>query len=167
MSYLELEHQECSCLLREANLEFSSRLTSFCIENGIEFKVDELKPSKKKEHSIPKQFDTTEENKMYRDIVSKCHPDKTTDLPEDEKIEMMNMYHSSTEAKATNNFSKLFSNYILLGMTPEHLSESFLQKMEQEIFKLNLDLKNIKSKPAYQWSQCPEDQKVEIIKKFV
>jgi len=92
-----------------------------------------------------------EMKKMFKSIAKKTHPDKLVDVPEKEKDEKTDLYMEAISAFEREDFASLYIISEKLGLELPELDDSKIEKMEEQIKSVKVEINKLKSTFMWQW----------------
>lgn len=156
-SAVEEELSHTILLFNSAIPSFVSAVNSFCNSNSLKNPLDSLNEENKED-----DFDEFGSGfySVFRKIVVKSHPDKTTE-------DKLNSYIGATSAKKEKNINKLISVSKDLNIDLNELTYSDIKDIESSIKKTEDKINTIKESYPYLWYLASDNQKHNIISSFV
>ena len=153
LKYLELEVEETEDKFRECINNFEK---AFREKMGDDFedpnKDKGVKLNQNKKEEIKNDQQSTEVKKVYRKIVSKTHPDKLEQLPNNTiKKKLIKQYKEAVVHYNNNNMVGLFDLADELDIKLPEIDESYIKRMETETESLKNKIKRYKDSNAWIW----------------
>ena len=169
LKYLELEVEETEDKFRECINNFEKALRE---KMGNDFedpnKDKGVKLNQKKQEQIKNDKQSSEVKKVYRKIVSKTHPDKLEQLPNNTiKKKLIKHYKKAVEHYNNNNVVGLFDLADELDIKLPEIDESYIEKMSTEVESLKNKIKRYKDSNAWIWYHSTGDMAENIMNQIV
>ena len=169
LKYLELEVEETEDKFRECINNFEK---AFREKMGDDFedpnKDKGVKLNQKKQEEIKNDKQSSEVKKVYRKIVSKTHPDKLEQLPNNTiKKKLIKHYKRAVEHYNNNNVVGLFDLADELDIKLPEIDESYIEKMSMEINSLKSKIQRYKDSNAWIWYHSTGDMAENIMNQIV
>tara|TARA_Y100000593_G_scaffold2889_1_gene5789 strand:+ start:2296 stop:2856 length:561 start_codon:yes stop_codon:yes gene_type:complete len=154
IKYLELEQSEIEDKFRECMNDFEK---AFRDKVGPEYKdpnsdkkIKLKEPIKRKK--IKNEEKQNEVKKVYRRIVTKTHPDKLEQLPNNTiKKKLIKHYKDAVNRYDNNDMVGLFDIADELDIKLPEIDESYIDAMESTIESLKIKIKRYKETNAWIW----------------
>ena len=169
LKYLELEVEETEDKFRECINNFEKALREK-IGNDFEDpnKDKGIKLNQKKQEEIKNDKQSSEVKKVYRKIVSKTHPDKLEQLPNNTiKKKLIKHYKKAVEHYNNNNVVGLFDLADELDIKLPEIDESYIEKMSTEVESLKNKIKRYKDSNAWIWYHSTGEMAENIMNQIV
>ena len=169
LKYLELEVEETEDKFRECINNFEKALREK-IGNDFEDpnKDKGIKLNQKKQEEIKNDKQSSEVKKVYRKIVSKTHPDKLEQLPNNTiKKKLIKHYKKAVEHYNNNNVVGLFDLADELDIKLPEIDESYIEKMSTEVMSLKNKIKRYKDSNAWIWYHSTGEMAENIMNQIV
>ena len=169
LKYLELEVEETEDKFRECINNFEKALRE---KMGNDFedpnKDKGVKLNQKKQEQIKNDKQSSEVKKVYRKIVSKTHPDKLEQLPNNTiKKKLIKHYKKAVEHYNNNNVVGLFDLADELDIKLPEIDESYIEKMSTEVESLKNKIKRYKDSNAWIWYHSTGEMAENIMNQIV
>ena len=169
LKYLELEVEETEDKFRECINNFEKALRD---KMGNDFedpnKDKGVKLNQKKQEQIKNDKQSSEVKKVYRKIVSKTHPDKLEQLPNNTiKKKLIKHYKKAVEHYNNNNVVGLFDLADELDIKLPEIDESYIEKMSTEVMSLKNKIKRYKDSNAWIWYHSTGEMAENIMNQIV
>ena len=169
LKYLELEVEETEDKFRECINNFEKALRD---KMGNDFedpnKDKGVKLNQKKQEEIKNDKQSSEVKKVYRKIVSKTHPDKLEQLPNNTiKKKLIKHYKKAVEHYNNNNVVGLFDLADELDIKLPEIDESYIEKMSTEVMSLKNKIKRYKDSNAWIWYHSTGEMAENIMNQIV
>ena len=169
LKYLELEVEETEDKFRECINNFEK---AFREKMGDDFedpnKDKGVKLNQNKKEEIKNDQQSTEVKKVYRKIVSKTHPDKLEQLPNNTiKKKLIKHYKKAVEHYNNNNVVGLFDLADELDIKLPEIDESYIEKMSTEVISLKSKIKRYKDSNAWIWYHSTGEMAENIMNQIV
>ena len=169
LKYLELEVEETEDKFRECINNFEKALRD---KMGNDFedpnKDKGVKLNQKKQEEIKNDKQSSEVKKVYRKIVSKTHPDKLEQLPNNTiKKKLIKHYKKAVEHYNNNNVVGLFDLADELDIKLPEIDESYIEKMSMEINSLKSKIQRYKDSNAWIWYHSTGEMAENIMNQIV
>ena len=169
LKYLELEVEETEDKFRVCINEFEK---AFKEEMGDDYedpnKDKTIKLNQNKKDEIKNEDQSHEVKKVYRKIVSKTHPDKLEQLPNNTiKKKLIKHYKKAVEHYNNNNMVGLFDLADELDIKLPEIDESYIERMETETESLRKKIKRYKDSNAWIWYHSTGEMAQKILKQIV
>ena len=169
LKYLELEVEETEDKFRECINNFEK---AFREKMGDDFedpnKDKGVKLNQKKQEEIKNDKQSSEVKKVYRKIVSKTHPDKLEQLPNNTiKKKLIKHYKKAVEHYNNNNVVGLFDLADELDIKLPEIDESYIEKMSMEVNSLRGKIKRYKDSNAWIWHHSTGEMAENIMNQIV
>ena len=169
LKYLELEVEETEDKFRECINNFEKALRD---KMGNDFedpnKDKGVKLNQKKQKEIKNDKQSSEVKKVYRKIVSKTHPDKLEQLPNNtNKKKLIKHYKKAVEHYNNNNVVGLFDLADELDIKLPEIDESYIEKMSTEVMSLKNKIKRYKDSNAWIWYHSTGEMAENIMNQIV
>ena len=169
LKYLELEVEETEDKFRECIGKFEK---AFREKMGDDFedpnKNKGVKLNQKKQEEIKNDKQSSEVKKVYRKIVSKTHPDKLEQLPNNTiKKKLIKHYKKAVEHYNNNNVVGLFDLADELDIKLPEIDESYIEKMSMEVNSLKNKIKRYKDSNAWIWYHSTGEMAEKIMEQIV
>jgi len=169
LKYLELEVEETEDKFRECINNFEKALRE---KMGNDFedpnKDKGVKLNQKKQEEIKNDKQSSEVKKVYRKIVSKTHPDKLEQLPNNTiKKKLIKHYKKAVEHYNNNNVVGLFDLADELDIKLPEIDESYIEKMSTEVMSLRNKIKRYKDSNAWIWYHSTGEMAENIMNQIV
>ena len=169
LKYLELEVEETEDKFRECINNFEKALRE---KMGNDFedpnKDKGVKLNQKKQEQIKNDKQSSEVKKVYRKIVSKTHPDKLEQLPNNTiKKKLIKHYKKAVEHYNNNNVVGLFDLADELDIKLPEIDESYIEKMSTEVMSLRNKIKRYKDSNAWIWYHSTGEMAENIMNQIV
>ena len=169
LKYLELEVEETEDKFRECINNFEKALRE---KMGNDFedpnKDKGVKLNQKKQEEIKNDKQSSEVKKVYRKIVSKTHPDKLEQLPNNTiKKKLIKHYKKAVEHYNNNNVVGLFDLADELDIKLPEIDESYIEKMSMEVNSLKSKIKRYKDSNAWIWHHSTGEMAENIMNQIV
>ena len=169
LKYLELEVEETEDKFRECINNFEKALRE---KMGNDFedpnKDKGVKLNQKKQEEIKNDKQSSEVKKVYRKIVSKTHPDKLEQLPNNTiKKKLIKHYKKAVEHYNNNNVVGLFDLADELDIKLPEIDESYIIRMEEEIKSLKVKIQRYQKSNAWIWYHSTGEMAENIMNQIV
>ena len=169
LKYLELEVEETEDKFRECINNFEKVLRE---KMGNDFedpnKDKGVKLNQKKQEEIKNDKQSSEVKKVYRKIVSKTHPDKLEQLPNNTiKKKLIKHYKKAVEHYNNNNVVGLFDLADELDIKLPEIDESYIEKMSMEVNSLKSKIQRYKDSNAWIWYHSTGEMAENIMNQIV
>ena len=169
LKYLELEVEETEDKFRECINNFEK---AFREKMGDDFedpnKDKGVKLNQNKKEEIKNDQQSTEVKKVYRKIVSKTHPDKLEQLPNNTiKKKLIKHYKKAVEHYNNNNMVGLFDLADELDIKLPEIDESYIERMETETKSLKDKIQRYKDSNAWIWYHSTGEMAENILNQIV
>ena len=169
LKYLELEVKETEDKFRECINNFEK---AFREKMGDDFedpnKNKSVKLNQNKKEEIKNDQQSTEVKKVYRKIVSKTHPDKLEQLPNNTiKKKLVKHYKKAVEHYNNNNMVGLFDLADELDIKLPEIDESYIERMETETKSLRDKIKRYKDSNAWIWYHSTGEMAENILNQII
>ena len=169
LKYLELEVEETEDKFRECINNFEKALRD---KMGNDFedpnKDKGVKLNQKKQEEIKNDKQSSEVKKVYRKIVSKTHPDKLEQLPNNTiKKKLIKHYKKAVEHYNNNNVVGLFDLADELDIKLPEIDESYIERMETETKSLKDKIQRYKDSNAWIWYHSTGEMAENIMNQIV
>jgi hypothetical protein len=163
LTYLNLEHEDCSDVLKIAKENFISCMFNYCSENELEAPFSKVKDEKKMQQDT---LTTEEEKELYRQILMSTHPDKLKGLSEKDIEEKTRLYQEAVKGKEEGDFNKILKVALELEIDFKKINPDIVRRIEEEINSLDKKIKNIKDDLMWKWYYCNKAQQEEIFRQL-
>ena len=98
--YLNMEHEDLLEEFEEMRKDFVSKMFEYCSKKNIEPPFESVKSKEDK----GEELSSSEMKNLFREIMIKTHPDKNSNLPEEELERKVEIYQQAIEGKENGNF---------------------------------------------------------------
>ena len=159
--YLNLEHEEITEEFQEIKREFISKMLEFCSNKNLSSPFEDKGCVKEKEQNIENKS-PKEINDLFREVVKKTHPDLNQNLPEEEKLERLNLYNEIIEGKQGGDFRKILQAALELNVSIKNISPELIRHLKKEIQKMHKQIQQIKNDIMYKWGKGDDNLKKQI-----
>ena len=156
--YLNLEHEDLIEEFEQTRRDFISRMFKYCSEKNITAPFESIPKEKNKEEHLS----SDEMNNLFREIVIKTHPDKNSNLPEEELKRKVELYQEAIEGKKRGNFRKILQVALELNVELKKISPELISQLRKEIKNINQQTKQIKDDTMYKWGKSNDKLKIQI-----
>ena len=169
IKYLELETAETEDKFRECINKFEK---AFREKMGDKFedpnKDKGIKLDEKQHKEIKNDQQSTEVKKVYRKIVSRTHPDKLEQLPNNTiKKKLIKQYKEAVVHYNNNNMVGLFDLADELDIKLPEIDESYIERMETETISLKNKIQRYKDSNAWIWYHSTGEMAENILNQIV
>ena len=157
--YIDAEYEDMCDIFLHAKNEFVSNMFNYCSTNKI-------KPpfgAGGEEEDSRDEVESSEEIKdLYREIVKATHPDKTTNLSDNEIEERKELYLEAVRGKQQGDYWGIFKAALELNVSIKKLSFSYLEELDNTILGLEKKIQKMQGDLMYQWFIADHNQKKDI-----
>jgi hypothetical protein len=161
--YLDMEEEDVSSSFKIAQSTFISSMFKFCHERKIQAPFESTGSTGAAEDV----FDGCPEVKdLYRKIMIETHPDKTQGLDPTELKKRLTLYHEANEGKVEGDFRKILKVAFELDLSPEELTSSYLDRIEEEINKTEESINKTKSHIMWNWYYASPEEQISIFEQL-
>ncbi len=156
--YLNMEHEDLLEEFEEMRKDFVSKMFEYCSKKNIEPPFESVKSKEDKGEGLS----SSEMKNLFREIMIKTHPDKNSNLPEEELERKVELYQQAIEGKENGNFRKILQVALELNVRVKEISPELIAQLRKEIKNINQQIKEIKSNTMYQWGKANDKLKLQI-----
>lgn len=160
--YIDLEYQEVSDVFKQAQKKFISSIFQYCSDKKIRPPLDD--PGGKKKDNDKNKDESIKD--LYREIVKLTHPDKTSNLPEEEIESRTELYNEAVRGKQEGDFWTIFKTALELDIPINNMSFEYIEKIEKSISELENKISRIKDDLMYKWFFAEEEVQLDIFNKI-
>ena len=152
----EAELKEVRAIYNLAVGPFVVSIESFCADNGLANPLDSLEAPEKEKRPLDSSF-----KKVFIDIVSTTHPDKT------QNTDSVEFYQKAVEAKKNHKLTQLVAVAHDLKINLSELSYSSIRDLESHLNETCEEISNIRSTYPWRWHYSEPSSRKKIIERFV
>jgi len=145
--------------LSKEDREVFEDITKKSMINNSKKRAEELSSSPPEETKEPTPLSI---KKIFRNIAKEAHPDKLIKMGEKEREEKEELFKTAKNAADKKNLSVLYEISEKLGAELPEPDSSQIIILDDEIEKLNKEMKEIKSTASWEWYHA-EDKAKEIL----
>jgi len=156
--YLNMEHEDLLEEFEEMRKDFVSKMFEYCSKKNIEPPFESVKSKEDKGEGLS----SSEMKNLFREIMIKTHPDKNSNLPEEELERKVELYQQAIEGKENGNFRKILQVALELNVRVKEISPELIAQLRKEIKNINQQIKEIKANTMYQWGKSNDKLKLQI-----
>lgn len=156
--YLNMEHEDLLEEFEEIRKDFVSKMFEYCSKKNIEPPFESVKSKEDK----GEELSSSEMKNLFREIMIKTHPDKNSNLPEEELERKVELYQQAIEGKENGNFRKILQVALELNVRVKEISPELIAQLRKEIKNINQQIKEIKANTMYQWGKANDKLKLQI-----
>lgn len=156
--YLNMEHEDLLEEFEEMRKDFVSKMFEYCSKKNIEPPFESVKSKEDK----GEELSSSEMKNLFREIMIKTHPDKNSNLPEEELERKVELYQQAIEGKENGNFRKILQVALELNVRVKEISPELIAQLRKEIKNINQQIKEIKANTMYQWGKANDKLKLQI-----
>ena len=153
-----MEHEDLLEEFEEIRKDFVSKMFEYCSKKNIEPPFESVKSKEDK----GEELSSSEMKNLFREIMIKTHPDKNSNLPEEELERKVELYQQAIEGKENGNFRKILQVALELNVRVKEISPELIAQLRKEIKNINQQIKEIKANTMYQWGKANDKLKLQI-----
>ena len=169
IKYLELETEETEDKFRECINKFENAFREKLGDGYKDPNKDKSVTLNEKKHDeIKNDQQSTEVKKVYRKIVSRTHPDKLEQLPNNAiKKKLIKQYKEAVVHYNNNNMVGLFDLADELDIKLPEIDESYIERMETETLSLKNKIQRYKDSNAWIWYHSTGEMADNILSQII
>lgn len=157
--YLNMEHEDLLEEFEEIRKDFVSKMFEYCSSKNISPPFESVSPKNDQEEE---ELSNSEMNNLFREIVVKTHPDKNSNLPEEELERKVDLYQQAIEGRDKGNFRKILQVALELNVKVKNISPELIRQLRKEIKNIQKHMKEIKQDTMYKWGKSDDKLKLQI-----
>ena len=157
--YLNMEHEDLLEEFEEIRKDFVSKMFEYCSSKNISPPFESVSP---KNDQDEEELSNSEMNNLFREIVVKTHPDKNSNLPEEELQRKVDLYQQAIEGREKGNFRKILQVALELNVKVKNISPELIRQLRKEIKNIQKHMKEIKQDTMYKWGKSDDKLKLQI-----
>lgn len=156
--YLNMEHEELTEEFEQIRRDFVSEMFEYCSKKNIRPPLT----SGEGEGEEEEKSSNSEMNSLFREIMIKTHPDKNSNLSEEELERKVELYQQALEGRENGNFRKILQVALELNVRVKKISPELIAQLRKEIKNIEEHMKQIKQDTMYQWGKSNDKLKLQI-----
>ena len=167
LSYLNMEREDILDIFKMAQKEFIKDMSRYCDHFKIKspfVPLQEKRNQKDEERSDKKNKPKEDEDlkDLFREVVKHTHPDKTSNLSEEEIESRTKLYMEASEGKDSGSFQKILKVALELNVDFDSIDGNIISKMLEEVPIIIKKTKDMKEDIMYTWYFAEKTQKLAI-----
>ena len=157
-----MEYEDILDIFKMAQKEFIKDMSRYCEHFKIKSPFVPLEEKQKEKNKKNKPTEDEDLKDLFREVVKHTHPDKTSNLSEEEVESRTKLYMEASEGKESGSFQKLLKVALELNVDFDSIDSSIISKMLKEVPIIIKKTKDMKEDVMYTWYFAGKPQKLAI-----